>query len=377
MKYYYLTDAEINNLRSGLMSKKNRKNKSYPSSKTKSNKSNLSKSFSSFYKQTKKTQKGHHFEENIKNILKIEYGWTDVIKDTHFFYRTIQIASKKILLKLGCSKTLIINGRRYKFLLYPNQCLRIIAGYISRRFITNITEKNKETKINLNNANIIVSKVNEIEIDVFMKLTSNAIEKIAKDNDDIICLYKNIDDDREKNAEYACCEVKLNIEQINKLLKQLEKDKNILENTIGYKNIIYIGFVGNDKKSNKISNNLLIKLKNIKGLDLLILQIKKYSWLKRKLTQNIDWEAYSLYKSLKNENILLKNENAFLKEKVDTLKEQVTTIGNENAFLKEQVATIGNENTLLKERVDNLFEIVKKTLESERGELTGKSRRRK
>lgn len=161
MKFYYLTDAEINNLRSGLMSKKNRKNrknKSYPSSETKSHKS---KSFSSFYKQAKKTKKGHHFEENIKNILKIEYGWTDVIKDTHFFYRTIQIASKKILLKLGYSKTLIINGRRYKFLLYPNQCFRIIAGYISRRFITNITEKNKETKINLINVNIIVSKINE------------------------------------------------------------------------------------------------------------------------------------------------------------------------------------------------------------------------
>ena len=86
---------------------------------------------------------------------------------------------------------------------------------------------------------------------------------------------------------------------------------------------------------------MLIKLKNIKGLDLLILQIKNYSWLGKKLTQNIDWEAYSLYKSLKNENILLKNENALLKEKFDSIE---------------------NENALLNVKVNNLFEIVKKNL---------------
>ena len=110
-----------------------------------------------------------------------------------------------------------------------------------------------------------------------MKLASNAIEKITVDNDDIIFLYKNRDDDKSKDAQYACWEVKLNMDQINKLLKQLEKDKNALENIFGYKKIIYIGFVGSDKTNNKITNNLLIKLKNIKGLDLLVLQIKKYN----------------------------------------------------------------------------------------------------
>ena len=103
MKFYYLTNAEIYNLKSGLMSKKNRKNrkkKYYSPSEKKFNKINLFKSFSSFYKQAKKPKKGHNFEENVKKILKLEYGWTD---DTHFFYRIIQIASKKVLLKLGQS----------------------------------------------------------------------------------------------------------------------------------------------------------------------------------------------------------------------------------------------------------------------------------
>ena len=65
----------------------------------------------------------------------------------------------------------------YKFILYQNQCLSIIAGYTSRRFITNITEKKKETKIALNNENIIVSKVNEIEI-LYKKKTLFYKEKL-------------------------------------------------------------------------------------------------------------------------------------------------------------------------------------------------------
>lgn len=48
---------------------------------------------------------------------------------------------------------------------------------------------------------------------------------------------------------------------------------------------------------------------------MLIFQIKNCNWLKRNLTHNIDWETYSLFKSLKNEN-------ALLKEKVDTLNEK-------------------------------------------------------
>ena len=95
MKFYYLTDAEINKLKTGLMSKKSRKNrkyKSYSLSQIKSHSSSLSKSFSSFSKQREKTKNGHAFEENIKNILKIEYGWTDAINDTPFFSFFIYIS---------------------------------------------------------------------------------------------------------------------------------------------------------------------------------------------------------------------------------------------------------------------------------------------
>ena len=141
-----------------------------------------------------------------------------------FFYRIIQIGATKILLKLGFSKKIIINERIYKFFFNQNQSLSIFTGYISR-------------SLTLNDAKIIISKVNEIEIEGFLKLNSNNIEKIIN-SDDMICLYKNINDDKTKDAKYVCCEIKLSMEQINKLIKQFKKNKNILENIIKYGKII-------------------------------------------------------------------------------------------------------------------------------------------
>ena len=316
MKICYLTDDEINNLKCQLM---NKRSKSFSSSLTPSNSQNLSKAFSNLYRQNKILDNSHFFEENIKNILKIEYGWTDAINDTHFFYRIIEIGATKILLKLGYSKKIMINERRFKFTFNQDQSLSIFTGHISRRFITNISEKNKEVRLTLNDEKIIISRVNEIEIDGFFKLTSNNIEKIIN-SDDVICLYKSINDDKIKDAKYVCCEIKLSMEQINKLIKQFKKDKNILENIIEYGKVIYIGFLG----KGIFNNNLLVKLRNIKNIDFIILQIKKCIWQRRNLTQNIDWETYSLCKSLKKENCLLK-------QKIDILSELVENcIGSKN-----------------------------------------------
>ena len=147
MKIYYLTDDEINNLKYELM---NNRSKSFTSPQTLSNSQSLSNKFSYIYKQNKILDNSHFFEENIKNILKIEYGWTDAKNDTHFFYRIIQIGAKKIFLKLRYSKKILINERRYKFVFNENQSLNIFTVYISKRFITNISVKNKEERLILN-----------------------------------------------------------------------------------------------------------------------------------------------------------------------------------------------------------------------------------
>jgi hypothetical protein len=148
MKIYYLTDDEINNLKCELM---NKRSKSFSSAQTLSKSRSLSKKISYLYKQNKILDNNNFCEENIKNILKIEYGWIDAINNTHFFYRTIQLGSTKVLIKLEYSKKIIINGRRYKFVLYQNQSLSIFTGYISRKFIANLNEKTKEAKLTLNN----------------------------------------------------------------------------------------------------------------------------------------------------------------------------------------------------------------------------------
>lgn len=128
------------------------------------------------------------------------------------------------------------------------------------------------------------------------------------------------------------------MEQIKKLIKQLKKDKNVLENMIGYERVIYIGFIGNGK----INNNIFGILKNIKALNLIILQIKKCNWLERKLTQNIDWETYSLFQKIKNENDILHNENALLKEQVELLNTKLDILSK----LVENHLGIKNEQFL-------------------------------
>ena len=59
---------------------------------------------------------------------------------------------------------------------------------------------------------------------------------------------------------------------------------------------------------------------------MVILKINNNNWLKREFTQNINWEAYSLLKSLKNENALLKEKSNLLNKKYDILSELVKNV---------------------------------------------------
>ncbi len=118
-----------------------------------------------------------------------------------------------------------------------------------RRFIRNIKEKNKIQIIILNDKEITISRVKEIEINGFFKIKSK-FNNIFRN--DIISLNNNIDDEELNNANYACCEIKLNNAKINSLLQQLGNDKDILQNIFGFKRVIYIGFDGTgfiDRKS--------------------------------------------------------------------------------------------------------------------------------
>jgi hypothetical protein len=63
----------------------NKRIKSFLQQQTLSKSRSLSKKISYLYKQNKILDNNNFCEENIKNILKIEYGWTDAINDMIFF----------------------------------------------------------------------------------------------------------------------------------------------------------------------------------------------------------------------------------------------------------------------------------------------------
>lgn len=285
MPIYYLTNEEIKTLRSELMNRRS-KSCSYYSIKRSDNnyKNNSSKSFSQLYKENRNSEIGHLFEANVRETLSVEFNWTKEIPKRHFFYRTITIGKKIISIPKENIKKIIINGKRFKFSLNQNKTLSIHSGGPLRRFITNISEKNKATQIYINDTKVIISRLKEIEIDCFNKINSNFIKIIG---DDLICLYTNISQEFLKNAKYACCEIKLNKSKIKLLVKQLVKDKAYLENLMRFKNIVYIGFVG----SGFINNTIIDELNDYRNINLIIFEIKNFCWLQRDLTNYIDWET--------------------------------------------------------------------------------------
>ena len=89
---------------------------------------------------------------------------------------------------------------------------------------------------------------------------------------DIKYLYSNINNEELKNAEYACCEIKLNKSKIKFLVGQLVKDKDYLEKLMRFKKIVYAGFIGSGFIDNKVLNNL----QGLRNINLAILEIKNF-----------------------------------------------------------------------------------------------------
>ena len=293
MPIYYLTTEEIIKLKRELMNKRRSKSLPYYSKNKNNNRTfNSSKSFSQLFHQTRNSEIGYIFEDNIRHTLNIEYHWKNVLKKRRFFYRIITIGKRRIFIQKGYKKKTIVNRRRFKFTLNENGSLSIYSGAVMRRFIRNIKENNKKINIFLNDKEITISREKEVEIDGFFKIQSK-FDNIF--GNDIISLYNNIDDEELDNANYACCEIKLNKAKINSLVQQLRNDKDILENMFRFKRVIYVGFVGTGFIDRKILN----KLKAIKSIKFIILEIKNFIWLKRDLTNYIDWATIAIMSELK------------------------------------------------------------------------------
>ena len=98
-------------------------------------------------------------------------------------------------------------------------------------------------------------------------------------------LFNNISEIDSLNAKYACFEMKLNKRKIPSLIEQLKRDKYIVEDLLGYKNVIYVGFVGYG-----YIDDITIETLNVsESIHLVIIKIKNYMCFGRNLVYYNDW----------------------------------------------------------------------------------------
>ena len=288
MKYHYLSPEEINNLKQDLISNR-RSGDQF---------SNITYLFN-LYKKYRHSEIEPIFENNIRQNLIVNYQWENNI--CHFFYRVITINKKNYIIKKGYSKKIFIKKRRYKFTFFPNNSISIYSGYIKKRLIYNTSEKKKDRIIDLSRNKIIISGIKECKIDGFFKLNnSNFIE--MQNDDNLICLFNNSSNDFINKAKYVCTEVKLSKGSMSSLLRQFYRDKTFLEEYAGYKNILYLGFVGSVKNYNIDFR----KLKIPENINLIIYEIHDCFWGGRSLTNYIDWETIKEIKEIRNRLEMLK-----------------------------------------------------------------------
>ena len=143
MYEYYLTEAEIMYLKSGLMSKNNKIDKSRntnSSTKYDFNNSNYSSDLnppnsnkeilklidSQFYK-FRNSEIGLDFKENILNIFYRNYKWKDGIFSRHFFCRKITFNKKSKFVIIEQSIELKLKNKKIKFLLNTDNILYCIT----------------------------------------------------------------------------------------------------------------------------------------------------------------------------------------------------------------------------------------------------------
>jgi len=291
MKYCYLTKSQIQKLKTELMQKRSHSYSSNQRRRNRANELSSSSSFSQMYLQMRNTERGPIFEENVRKTLTVELKWSDVLIDRKIFYRKITIGNKTIMVKKNGMIFIKLNGKKIRIVLYNNGILCFYKNYIRKTFIGRV--KNCETFVYIDKVKMKISRMMEGEIDGLMKINKNSFKQLINSSD-INVIFNNINEYNSSKAQYVCFEIKMNKKKILDMIKQLKRDKGIVENIMRCKNTIYLGFVG----SGKIDNSIKEKLCNLKDINVAIIEIKKYIWFGRNLVYYMDWTTIEMIKEI-------------------------------------------------------------------------------
>lgn len=183
MQNYYLNANQINKLKKDLMSKH------------KKSSANSSITSSEYYKMKNK-EVGIHFEENIRNILMLNYGWKKQEINRKLLYCYIKYDGDSNLITNIAEKKLTISKTKVTFRINKNKSLDIIFG---NNFIK--IKNQKETKKTILGKNAIITERKDMENDGWFNLNNFDINKF--DKNEICEIYKNIEPSEIKMAKLS------------------------------------------------------------------------------------------------------------------------------------------------------------------------------
>ena len=307
MQNYYLNANQINKLKKDLMSKH------------KNSGANSSISSSEYYKMKNK-EVGIHFEENIRNILMLNYGWKKKEINRKLLYCYIKYDGNSNLITNIEEKKLTISETIVTFRINDNKSLDII--FDNNNFIK--IKNQKESQQTILGKTVIITERKDMENDGWFNLNNFDINKF--DKNEICEIYKTIEPGKIKKAKQVIIESKLNKNKVNELLFQLNRDKKIIEKieNIQKDNILYMGFI-NAKSINiqDFINNVIPKYQDLKFI---LFGIKNEFFGKRKVTEFYDWELIKDVKRMEGRIDNLERRIGNLEKKVGNINKKLDII---------------------------------------------------
>ena len=247
---------------------------------------------SSTVKEILNTEKEEYFEENIREILVNYYNFQRLKFPKNIFVKVIKYNDKEIEIIQSVEKQVSIRGKKYNILF--NDDFEILIKDELNNILGKIESKrsNENVELLVNEININISKYKEIEINGFFELKNFKVNLF--DDKEISIIYSNIENDEEGKYTYAAIEAKLSHKKTEGLIKQLKKDKHLLD-IYEYKSTILIGFINSAKI---VSIDFKEKLKNIKCV---IYGIKNSIFHGKNVVRPIDWNLERNFENFKKQ----------------------------------------------------------------------------
>jgi len=247
---------------------------------------------SSTVKEILNTEKEEYFEENIREILVNYYNFQRLKFPKNIFVKVIKYNDKEIEIIQSVEKQVNIRGKKYNILF--NDDFEILIKDELNNILGKIESKrsNENVELLVNEININISKYKEIEIDGFFELKNFKVNLF--DDKEISIIYSNIENDEEGKYTHAAIEAKLSHKKTEGLIKQLKKDKHLLD-ICEYKSTILIGFINSAKI---VPIDFKEKLKNIKCV---IYGVKNSVFHGKNVVRPIDWNLVKSFEDFKKQ----------------------------------------------------------------------------